>query len=410
MKKILIVSDYLDNIWWIESYIANLKNILADEYEIYYFWWKNISWLKKLFYLFFSYFNFIYAKKFRKKIDEIKPDIIWFHSVSRFLGPSVVEQVRNYSDIIKIQTYHDLWYFSIFASKIYDLKDLPNKFSFIEFFKKTDKNYLYVFYIIFKYLKLKKLRNVLRKNIDIHTVPSEFMKNYVIKLWYWENVRLLLNFVLKDYLVDRQDKYQDKINFIYFWRLEKEKWFWVFLHFLSDLWDLKYKNSKKYYSIISKIRIFIFWDGKYKSKILDSFIWEDINGKDISILKDLSNEDNIDLDNILEKDNKFIYYFWNRQYEQLRQYLSISHFNIVPSLFLETFWLSAVEWAINGVIPIWFDKPNINTFLLDNYKLKSDTPLLNFSDKMFDIIDNYNYDNWKKESEENKNLVEKFVI
>jgi hypothetical protein len=36
-KKILIVSDYLDDIGGIESYIKNLKYILQDDYEVYYF-------------------------------------------------------------------------------------------------------------------------------------------------------------------------------------------------------------------------------------------------------------------------------------------------------------------------------------------------------------------------------------
>ena len=407
-KKILIVSDYLDNIGGIETYIKNLKYILLDDYEVYYFWAKNLSKVKKLMFLIFSWNNFIYAKKLKDKIEEIKPDIIWFHSVSRFLWSKVVEQVKDFK-WLKLMTYHDLWYFSLFASEIYEEKQIPKKFNLIEFLKKSKKWKKLLPYSILKYLKLKKLRKVLNKYIDIHTVPSNFMKNYVQLLWYgWENVKVLPNFVDSNHLIERQDIFQDKINFIFFGRLDTEKWFWQIIYFLSYLQDLKFTDRKLYTKIMKNIRIFIFWDWEKKESLLDTFQWEDIIWKDIWIINDYSSKK--DLLWLIDQNNKNIYYFWKRNFDEIKYFLSFSHYNLVPSLFLETFWLSAVEWAINWLINIWYDKENITNFILQDFKINFERSTKNFIYKLLKIINNHNIDERKKNSLESKKLVSEFVI
>ena len=408
-KKILIVSDYLDNIWWIESYIKNLKHILLHDYEVYYFWAENLSKAKKLMFLILSWNNFIYAKKLKSKIEEVKPDIIWFHSVSRFLWPKVVEQVKDFQ-WLKLMTYHDLWYFSLFASEIYNENQIPTKFSLIEFIKKSKKWKLLLPYAILKYMKLKKLRKVLNKNIDIHTVPSNFMKNYVQLLWYGneDNIKVLPNFIDSKHLVERQDIFQDKINFVFFGRLDTEKWFGQIIYFLSYLQDLKFTDRELYKKVMKNIRIFIFGDGEKKESLLDTFQWEDLNWKDIWVINDYSNKK--DLLWIVDQNNKNIYYFWKRNFDEIKYFLSFSHYNLVPSLFLETFWLSAVEWAINWLVNIGYDKENITNFILKDFKINLERPTKYFIDKLMEIINNYNIDERKNNSLESKNLVSEFVI
>ena len=408
-KKILIVSDYLDDIGGIESYIKNLKYILQDDYEVYYFWAENLSKVKKLMFLIFSWNNFVYAKKLKNKIEEIKPDVIWFHSVSRFLWPKVVKQVKDFH-WLKIMTYHDLWYFSLFASEIYDENQIPTKFSLIEFLKKSKKWKLLLPYAILKYFKLKKLRNVLNKNIDIHTVPSDFMKNYVQLLWYSneDNVQVLPNFIDSKHLVERQNILQDKINFVFFGRLDTEKWFGQIIYFLSYLQDLKFTDRELYKKIMKNIRIFIFWDGEKRQSLLDTFQWEDITWKDIWIINDYSKEK--DLLWLIDQNNKNIYYFWKRKFDEIKYFLSFSHYNLVPSLFLETFWLSAAEWAINWLVNIGYDKQNITNFILKDFKINPERPTKYFIDKLIEIINNYNIEERKKNSLESKKLASEFVI
>lgn len=410
MKKILIVSDYLDKIWGIETYIANLKNILQDDFEIEYFGARNISKFKKYFYLIFSFFNFIFARKFQSKLQEYQPDVVRFHSVSRLLWPAVLQKIEKFK-WIKIMTYHDLWYFGLFADSISWENQIANKFSFWEFLWKSSLWKLLFPYSVFKYLKLKNIRKILSKNIDFHTVPSDFMKKYVIDLWYWreENTEILANFINKNQIVSRQEKYQDKINFVFFGRLEAGKWFWILLYFLSELWNLKFSNKEKYQEITGKIRIFIFWDGSKKKDLVENFIWEDMYGQDISILQDLQNADKID--NFIDsQEQKFVYYFWKRNFQEILNFLSFSHFELVPSVFLETFGLSALEWAANGVVPIAFDKENIKHFILEKYLVEASDVTDNYSNKIFEIIENFDIKARKSDSEENAALVKKFII
>jgi len=409
-KKVLIVSDYVKwTFWGIETYIQNLKKVLPEnEFEIKYFGGENIVWWKKYFYLLFSNFNFIYANKFEKILNEYNPDIVWFHSISRLLWPKVIEKMKNF-DWISIVTYHDFWYFSLFASNIYEENQIAERFNFMEFLKKAwYKWYLLLPYSIWKYFKLKKLKENLYKYVKIHTVPSKFMKKYPIKLWYSKNVELLPNFILKENLIERKNIYQDKINFIFFWRLTKEKWVALIISFLSKLWELKYSNNEEYRQIVWKIRFFIFWDGEKEKELLETFTWTDLTWKDIGIIQNLKDKENI-LDFIDKNPNKFVYYFWRRDFSTIKKFLSFSHYNLVPSLFLETFWLSALEWAANWLINIWLDKENIKNFILEDFRIQS--PINeNFSKKLFSIIKKHNLENWNKLSQESKKLAEKFII
>jgi len=415
MTKILIVSDYLDKIWWIESYIHDLKKILErDWFIVDFFWWQNITKTKKILWLIKSFNNTSESKKFRQKLEEFKPDLIWFHSVSRYLGPAVVaEWVKFPAKTIMI--YHDLGYFAPFADKVFNESDIPEKFNLIEFLKKNPKNFLYYPYIIFKFLKLKRLRQQLQK-VDFHTTPSKFMKKYVIKHWYWkeENTQVLPNFILKEKIWTRKDILQDKINFIFFGRLDPEKGIWQIIYFLSEIWNLKYTDKQKFKEITSKIRILIFWDGKKKKDLLETFTGKNIYWEDIWIVADLSNlTDLTDFTNnpeLVSESNKFVYYFWKRDFETIKEFLGFSHFNLVPSLFLETFGLSAAEACANQVVNIGFDKTNINSFILDKYKIQPLNYSENFAKKMFEIIENFDKTNWEKDSKESFELVKDFII
>jgi len=412
MTKILIVSDYLDKIWGIESYIYDLKKILErDWFIVDFFWCQSITKTKKILWLIKSFNNTSESKKIRQKLEEFQPDLIWFHSVSRYLGPAVVAEWVKFSTKT-IMTYHDLWYFAPFADKVFDKSDIPEKFNLIEFLKKNPKNFLYYPYIIFKFLKLKRLRQQLQK-VDFHTTPSKFMKKYVIDHWYWkkENTQVLPNFILKEKIWTRKDILQDKINFIFFGRLDPEKGIWQIIYFLSEIWNLKYTDKQRFKEITNKIRIFIFWDGKKKKDLLETFTGKNIYWEDIWIVADLSNlSDLTKLTDYLDKKNKFVYYFWKRDFETIKEFLGFSHFNLVPSLFLETFGLSAAEACANQVVNIGFDKPNINSFILDKYKIQPLNYSENFAKKMFEIIENFDKTNREKDSKESFELVKDFII
>lgn len=94
-KSILLVSDYTTILGGIETHVQTIAKALRQHgYEVEIFGW-NLSkgrWTKflRLAGLAYSLYNVTSLLGIRKKVREYKPDVIWLHSVSRFLGPLVV--------------------------------------------------------------------------------------------------------------------------------------------------------------------------------------------------------------------------------------------------------------------------------------------------------------------------------
>ena len=127
MQKILLASDYVIPIGGIEIYLQNIRNILLREgYDVNLFGRDiaNISKVHRFAGLFVTYNNVWYAKKIKKCIATFQPDVVWFHSVSRFLWPSVIDALSDYTGEIWMM-YHDLWYFHPFAAGVSVKKDIP---------------------------------------------------------------------------------------------------------------------------------------------------------------------------------------------------------------------------------------------------------------------------------------------
>ena len=54
-----------------------------------------------------SCYNIVFSRALRLKVAGYEPDVVWLHSVSRFLGPIAVREVGD-SRIFSCVTYHDL--------------------------------------------------------------------------------------------------------------------------------------------------------------------------------------------------------------------------------------------------------------------------------------------------------------
>lgn len=189
-QKILMVSDYLPNIWGIENYIIKTKDLLTKNWFIVDSFWRNgINWKMpkylKLLWLPATAWNFWFTDKLKKKIEEFKPDLVWFHSVSRFAGwlPLHMSKSKNYKRWIM---YHDLWYFCAYPSQVNNEEILYKNLTFLNFFKTAKTlNIFKIIGIFFKYLSSLAIYNNLKKdNFDKHLVPSEFMVKILLSQ-YW---------------------------------------------------------------------------------------------------------------------------------------------------------------------------------------------------------------------------------
>ena len=187
-KKILIVSDFINKAWWIETYIHDVKNLLESKWhEVILRWWTLPSWFKwkwkKRLWLVFFPFNFWSSIDLKKVLNEEKPDIIWFNSLLRWLWPNVVKiawkwREQEKTDCKLWMMYHDFWYFYPFPSQLYHIENCKTpltKKNFVSAYKW--KNPIRKLAVLFKYPRLQPLKKILKKEIDLHLSPSDCVTN-----------------------------------------------------------------------------------------------------------------------------------------------------------------------------------------------------------------------------------------
>lgn len=152
----------------------------------------------------------------------------------------------------------------------------------------------------------------------------------------------------------------DSINFIFFGRLEKEKNFDMILDLIKKYWN----NNK--------IKFFVIWKWYYSNE-LNSLKFSNLN------------------------------YFGWKDKSFINEHLEKSHFSLMPSKFLETFWLTALESIKKWVPVIWFKKWWCKNFILKDLDISRQIGP-NEKQKLFSLVDNLivNFDNekylnWKNE-------------
>ena len=194
-RKILIVSDFINKAGWIETYIHDVKHLLESRWHEVILWGSTLpAWSKwqrkKRFWLLLSPFNFWSVNSLNEVLEEEKPDIIWFNSLLRWLGPNVVRAAwkwrkQNKSDCKFWMMYHDFGYFYPFPSELYHIEDCKTpltKQNFTSAYKW--KNPITKLAVWFKYYRLQPLKKVLKKEIDLHLAPSDCITN-IARDSYW---------------------------------------------------------------------------------------------------------------------------------------------------------------------------------------------------------------------------------
>ena len=187
-KKILIVSDFINKAWWIETYIHDVKNLLESRWHEVILRWSTLpAWSKwqrkKRFWLLLSPFNFWSTGSLKEILENEKPDIIWFNSLLRWLWPNVVKVAWKWRKQEKFDCkfwmmYHDFGYFYPFPSELYHIEDCKTpltKKNFLSAYKW--KNPITKLAVLCKYYWIQPLKKVLKKEIDLHLSPSDCITN-----------------------------------------------------------------------------------------------------------------------------------------------------------------------------------------------------------------------------------------
>lgn len=194
-KKILIISDFINKAGGIETYIHDVKNLLESHWHEVILWWSTLpAWSKwqrkKRFWLLLSPFNFWSTGNLKKVLKEEKPDIIWFNSLLRWLGPHIVKTTwkwrkKEKSDCKFWMMYHDFGYFYPFPSELYYIEDCKTpltKKNFLSAYKWN--NPIAKLAVLCKYYWLQPLKKILKKEIDLHLAPSDCITN-IARDSYW---------------------------------------------------------------------------------------------------------------------------------------------------------------------------------------------------------------------------------
>ena len=192
VKKVIIVSDFINRIWGIETYINDVKDLLEQHgYEVELCWWTvpsgPIGKLAKYLGIITGLGNFWEAIKLKRKIKKMKPDLIRYNSVMRYLGRAPV-RISKYSTAKKRMMFHDLGYFAPFPSRLTQEKHIRTPFTLSNFLKsQPTKNPIKKLAIIGKYISLCLIERQLKKRINTFVVPSDFMVDIVHKSYKISN-------------------------------------------------------------------------------------------------------------------------------------------------------------------------------------------------------------------------------
>ncbi len=203
-KRILLVSDFKNKLWWIETYIHDVKDILESKwYEIKIYWSQIPTWktwqIYKYFGIFLAILNFIDAINLKILANKFKPKVVRYHSTLRRLWRLTIKSLSSH-DSKKIMMYHDLWYFHPYPSMVTQENMINTKFSLSNFVKSANtKNPLKILTVCFKYFSILLLKKQLSKNIDYNLVPSEFLEKIVCESYKISNkkIKTISHFIQK---------------------------------------------------------------------------------------------------------------------------------------------------------------------------------------------------------------------
>lgn len=182
VDSILIVHDYLAPIGGAEKYILFLKKeltALGKTVRFAWYQWSLPRW-KRIIFSLLSPFTFWHKAWIRNIINEVNPDTVWMHSVSRYIWPWWLSAIIE-SGKPTLMTHHDLGLITARPSRTTDEWQISHGFVYHEFIGNTKSPVEYLARAM-KYLILKWYWKNLEK-IKLHLVPSDFMKSHLHDFW-----------------------------------------------------------------------------------------------------------------------------------------------------------------------------------------------------------------------------------
>ena len=181
MDRIILVNDYLDTIGGAEQYLYSLMLALRSigkTVKIVGYTWRTNRFLR-IWLMLLSPFAFWRGIMLNKQISEFDPDLIWMHSVLRYIGPHWIRAISD-SWSKKYITHHDLGLVTPRPSQIYDEWDIPRSPNLGDWIPKKLSIFT-ILSILLKWSMIRYIWSYLHKNTITHILPSNWMQPYLQK-------------------------------------------------------------------------------------------------------------------------------------------------------------------------------------------------------------------------------------
>lgn len=194
-KKMFIIHDYSELIWWAEYYIAFLLNILPDlGFDVRWasYTGKTTPWKRRWMFILslIAFWRGIYV---RQELEKYRPDTLWLHSVLRYHGPWVLREVQKYMQKYPESkiclSHHDVGLIAAFPQSITLESQIPADASLLSFLPR-EHSFFRIFIWWWKWIYIQCIRAFFPKKME-HIIFAPFLEKHIQAHFPWQVVHLL---------------------------------------------------------------------------------------------------------------------------------------------------------------------------------------------------------------------------
>lgn len=198
MHRILLVTDYTEFVWGTEQYVGLLADSLRSigkTVEIYGYGWRLTRWTR-IWLMMLTPFGFWRGWSLSTRIKKTQPDLIWMHSILRYIGPYWLYAIRE-TQCRKYITHHDLWLISPYPSQIYSEVNIPKSSSLWDWISKDISNFA-ILSIGLKWGLASWAWSLLGRMDATNILPSPWMQSHFSK--YTQHIPVIFPHTSKEFL------------------------------------------------------------------------------------------------------------------------------------------------------------------------------------------------------------------
>ena len=190
-SKILLLSDYINNMWGIETYIESVSDKLKEcgAIQVSRIWsiWSKKWWLRYL-NLTLSVYHIPLIREIKKHIKKNNDyDLIWRHSTQRALWPVPIHWIGKNTKSTQWVMMHDFGLYHPLPSQIYSEQQIIDSKNFWQrmevgfkrFWWSIIKKILRSVPLFLKFISSWWIKRELEKSIDLFITPSTYLNTHL---------------------------------------------------------------------------------------------------------------------------------------------------------------------------------------------------------------------------------------